>query len=126
MRKMRRVVGGLVVAAALAGTTASSASAMVGPVCVARLAPAASAPCGFSENSGMAMITVEPVSSTVTATVTCFTGYGSNTQSRTVSSLTTFFVWAYGTCNLSLSSSSSTAVATATASPWFPIYQDPA
>ena len=126
MRGMRRVAGGLVVAAALAGSTAGSASAMVAPVCAARLAPVGTASCGFQENSGYAVISVEPVESTVTATVTCYTPWGPNTTSRTFSSYGSFITSTYGSCTLSLSSSSATAVGTATASPWFPIEGDPA
>ena len=91
------------------------------PACVARLAPAATTSCSFLENSGYAMITVEPVASTVTATVTCYEPYYTSTYSRTFSSYGTFFTSARGTCSLSLRSDSDTAVATATASPWFGI-----
>jgi hypothetical protein len=119
---MKRVVGGLVVAAAVAGATAGSASAMVAPACAARLAPVGTSSCSFGENSGYAQISVVPEVGTVTATVQCFTPWGtSSTTSRTFSSTGTFITNAYGSCTLSLSSSSPTAVATATASPWFPI-----
>ena len=114
-----------VAATALAGATAGQASAQALPACVAKLAAPATGPnasCVFVENSGYAVITVEPVASTVTATVRCFTSGGSTyTDSRTVSATTTWITYAPGSCNLELSSSSPTAAAVATASPWFPI-----
>jgi hypothetical protein len=121
----KRVTVCAAAATALAGATAGQASAMAMPVCAAKLAAPATGPtasCVFLESSSYAEINVEPVLTTVTATVRCFTSSGSTyTNSRTVSEHTTWFTWAPGSCNLELSSTSPTAAAIATASPWFPI-----
>jgi hypothetical protein len=124
MGSIKRVAACAVVAA---GVAAAPAHAMVAPACDVRLvAPVApTASCGFAENSGWALITAEPVASTVTVTIRCFTSYGVVTSSRTVSDKTTWTARTPGTCNLELSSDSPTAVANATASPWYPIYTEP-
>ncbi len=126
MMTVKRVCGAVIVAATLAVAAASPASAMVGPACDARLVPAlgSSASCGFDSNTDWAEIAIEPTG-TVTATVTCYTPYGSTTKSRTVSSVSTWYVSAYGSCTLTLTGSS---VANASATPMLPpIYgPDPA
>ena len=96
--KIRRIGGCMVVAAALAGATASSASAMAMPACATALAPgAASSSCGFGNiSTSYATITVAPVGS-VTATVRCFTSWGTTyTSSRTVSSTSSWRTYAPG------------------------------
>jgi hypothetical protein len=126
---MKRAAACAVVVAGFAAATAGPASAMVAPACSARLAAPATGPtgsCSFSENSGWAVITVEPVATTVKATVSCVTSWGySYSTSRTFSSYGTWVTAAPGYCTLTLASDSPTAVATGTASPWFPIYTEP-
>jgi hypothetical protein len=126
---LRRVGGSMVVAAALAGATAGSASAMAMPECATVLAPgAASSSCGFGNiSTSYAMINVEPVG-TVTATVRCFTSWGTTyTSSRTVSSRTTWTTYAPGSgCSLILTPVSAGAGAVGSASPGVgPIIQPP-
>jgi hypothetical protein len=110
----------MVVAAALAGATAGSASAMAMPECATVLAPgAASSSCSFGNiSTSYATINVVPAG-TVTATVRCFTSSGTTyTSSRTVSSRTTWITYAPGSgCSLTLTPVSAGAGAVASASP---------
>ncbi|HEV3000923.1 MAG TPA: hypothetical protein VGW75_09320 [Solirubrobacteraceae bacterium] len=118
--KIRRIGGPIVAAAALAVAVASPASAMIGPACDARLVPAATGPsasCSFDSPTDWATIQIEPVG-TVTATVRCFTSWGSTiTKSRTVSATTTWTTSTPGSCSLTLTADASTIVANASATP---------
>ncbi len=124
---IRRIGGSLMVAAALAGATAGSASAMAMPTCTTALTPVAgTSSCNFGNiSTSYALITVEPVG-TVTATVRCFTSTGiTYTSSRTVSSRTTWTTYAPGSgCSLTLTAVSAGASAVGNAAPGF-IILDP-
>ena len=128
-RTTRRVGGSVAVMAALAAMTASPASAMIAPACDTRLVPAATGPsasCSFDSNTDWATIAVEPVG-TVTATVRCFTSWGTTyTSSRTVSKTTTWNTYTPGSCSLTLTADASTTAANGSATPTYPpIYNPP-
>ena len=126
---LRRVGGCLMVAAALAGATAGSASAMALPTCTTELTPVdadGTASCGFGNiSTSYAAITVVP-SGTVTATVRCFTSSGiTYTSSRTVSKTSTWMSYAPGSgCSLILTAVTAGASAIGNAAPGF-IILDP-
>ena len=117
---IRRIGGCLMVAGALAGATAGSASAMALPSCATALAPGqASASCAFGNiSTSYATITIAPVG-TVTATVRCFRSSGiTYTSSRTVSSTSTWSTYAPGSgCSLILTPVTSGAAAFGSAAP---------
>ena len=118
---IRRIGGCLMAAAALAGATAGSASAMAMPTCTTELvgAVASSSQCGFGNiSTSYATITVAPVG-TVTATVRCFTSYGTTyTTTRTVSSTSSWRAYAPGSgCSLILTAVTPGASAVGNAAP---------
>ena len=121
---MRRIGAAMVAAGALAAVGAGPASAASLPVCTARLLPdpAPSSTCSFKSPTDWAAISVEPVG-TVTATVQCFTPWGTTTtRSRTVSQPTAWSWSTYGFCSLTLTAASPGATAVGTASPSVGIY----
>lgn len=124
---IRRIGVGVVAAAALAAAAAAPASAMVGPACETRLALAdvgTSASCGFDTSSDWALISVQ-VQGTVTATVRCFTSYGTYETSRTVSANSNWTTHSPGSCSLILTSQAAGTTASGAAAPFFPIYDGP-
>lgn len=125
----RRIGGTVAIATALAGAAAGTASAMAinGPGCVARVVPVVSpsSSCGFDSPTDWAMITVEPVGGSVTATVTCRDQYGhTRTSTRSVSERSSWSTSAYGTCSLTLTSTGAVS-AVGTATPTLRIYPTP-
>ena len=114
---IRRVVGGLVAAGVLAGTAAGPADA-AGPACTARLVAGTAGSCTWYSANSYSTFTVAPVG-TVTATVRCWTSWGTQyTSSRTVSKTTTWSAYAPQSCTLTLTavSAGASAVGTAVAS----------
>ena len=119
MRGIKRIGGSVLVVAALAGAAATPAVA-AGPACSTRLAAAdvgTSASCSFWSQYDYATISVAPVQGTLTATLQCWTQYGSSyTTSRTISKATTWSTYAPDSCTLRLTSQAPLTTANATAS----------
>ena len=111
---IKRFGAGLAVAAAVAGATAVPADA-AGPACTARLVAGTAGSCTWYSENYYSQFTVVP-QGTVTATVRCWTSWGTQyTSSRTVSKATTWQGYAPQSCTLTLTAVTAGASAVATA-----------